>query len=419
MKNRNHQNLLVLLAGLAFCAVAQGQVTVPAPILKLDFNNNLNDTSGATPAHNGTFAGAGSFSADVPVPANTGNESIVLDGNNTAGGFVVVGHPGDFNLDTGSSFTFSAWIKKNYANDNQHVLFAKAPPDSELVPSDASTKTPALYINASGNLVWDVYYSGAAQSSGVVKQGVWTHMAVACDGSTLFFYLNGQPAGQGGLPGTSETGGSWATPWEVTIGATANPWFPGWRDTGLTNGIFKGNIDYVRFWNQQLTDAQVQQAFLSTGELITINQSPADATAAIGTTASFTVSATLSGAPAGTALSYQWQTNGVGIAGATKASYTTPALTSNDSGVVYNCQVSAPGALTQTSATATLTVVQLVPPPPPLAWLGLNNNLNDQSGQALLHNGTLVNVSGQAKFTSDVANTNCGTASLSLPGDGS
>lgn len=62
---------------------------------------------------------------------------------------------------------------------------------------------------------------------------------------------------------------------------------------------------------------------------------PLSITVAAGQTAMFTATA------AGSApLSYQWQKNGVNIAGATSASYTTPATTSADNGAAFTVQVS-------------------------------------------------------------------------------
>src|SRR5439155_543221 len=59
----------------------------------------------------------------------------------------------------------------------------------------------------------------------------------------------------------------------------------------------------------------------------TITTQPANQTVTAGQTATFAVVA------AGTApLGYQWQKNGVNIAAATSASYTTPATTTADSG---------------------------------------------------------------------------------------
>ena len=61
-----------------------------------------------------------------------------------------------------------------------------------------------------------------------------------------------------------------------------------------------------------------------------ITTQPANQTVNVGQTATFTVVAT--GAPP---LSYQWQKNQVNIAGATSASYTTPATTSTDNGTSF------------------------------------------------------------------------------------
>jgi hypothetical protein len=87
----------------------------------------------------------------------------------------------------------------------------------------------------------------------------------------------------------------------------------------------------------------------------TITAQPANLTVTVGQTASFTVVAT------GTApLSYQWQKNSVNIAGATAASYTTPATTTSDSGSTFRV-VASNTAGTATSATATLTVNAVAP----------------------------------------------------------
>ena len=82
----------------------------------------------------------------------------------------------------------------------------------------------------------------------------------------------------------------------------------------------------------------------------TITTQPGNQTVTAGQTATFTVVA------AGTApLSYQWQKNSVNIAGATLASYTTPATTTSDSGSGFTVVVSNTAG-TVTSSAATLTV---------------------------------------------------------------
>src|SRR5256885_1376733 len=82
----------------------------------------------------------------------------------------------------------------------------------------------------------------------------------------------------------------------------------------------------------------------------TITMQPANQTVTAGQTATFAVVA------GGTApLSYQWQKNGANIAGATSASYTTPATATSDSGSAFAVVVTNTAG-TVTSSTATLTV---------------------------------------------------------------
>ena len=60
--------------------------------------------------------------------------------------------------------------------------------------------------------------------------------------------------------------------------------------------------------------------------------------------------------PKGSCSTYQWQRNGVAIAGATASTYTTPATVVDDADAVFTCVVSnAQGGVT--SAGATLTVL--------------------------------------------------------------
>jgi hypothetical protein len=89
----------------------------------------------------------------------------------------------------------------------------------------------------------------------------------------------------------------------------------------------------------------------------TITAQPANQTVTAGQTATFSVTA------GGTApLSYQWQKNGVNIAGAISASYTTPATTISDNGATFAVTVSNTAG-NVTSAAATLTVNAAVVPP--------------------------------------------------------
>ena len=97
----------------------------------------------------------------------------------------------------------------------------------------------------------------------------------------------------------------------------------------------------------------------STAPVITTQ--PASQTVSVGQSASFSVVATGS-AP----LSYQWQKNGVNIAGATSSSYTTPATTTADNAAKFDVVVSnSVGTVTSVSAAITVNAVTGGNPPPP------------------------------------------------------
>ena len=102
-----------------------------------------------------------------------------------------------------------------------------------------------------------------------------------------------------------------------------------------------------------------------------ITSQPSNQTVTVGQTATFSITA------AGTApLSYQWQKNQVNIAGATSASYTTPATTSADNGTSFRVIVTNP-VTNVTSNAATLTVN---PASPTLSVLTQHND-NARTGQ--------------------------------------
>ncbi len=93
--------------------------------------------------------------------------------------------------------------------------------------------------------------------------------------------------------------------------------------------------------------ANATQSFILTVDTVpAITTSPQSQNVNAGQQATFTVIAT------GTApLSYQWQSNGVNIGGATSSTYTTPVTTGNDDGTMYTVIVSnVVGSITSTAA---------------------------------------------------------------------
>lgn len=105
-----------------------------------------------------------------------------------------------------------------------------------------------------------------------------------------------------------------------------------------------------------------------TGATVTITRQPDDATALKGGAASFTVAATVGGAPLNS-LTYQWLRNGSPIAGATGVTHVTPALGLADLGTsTYSVRVSTVGGVFVLSRGAVLTVP--VPPATPTHYAG-------------------------------------------------
>ena len=83
----------------------------------------------------------------------------------------------------------------------------------------------------------------------------------------------------------------------------------------------------------------------------TISAQPTSETVASGQTATFSVTATSSGA-----LSYQWKKNGSAIGGGTSSSYTTPATVASDNGAIFTVTVTgSTGSATSNAATLTVT----------------------------------------------------------------
>ena len=109
---------------------------------------------------------------------------------------------------------------------------------------------------------------------------------------------------------------------------------------------------------------------LGSGSPPTVATPPSSQTVTIGTTATFTVVATGTGP-----FSYQWQKNGVSIAGATSASYNTPTTSAPDNGASFDVVVSnASGPVTSAGATLTVDSSPTYTVYPGFIGTDLNNN---------------------------------------------
>ena len=124
-----------------------------------------------------------------------------------------------------------------------------------------------------------------------------------------------------------------------------------------------------------------------------ITQNPQNASVPAGVSAMFSVTAT------GSSLSYQWSENGTVIAGATSASYSTPATTAADSGESFSVMVSN-SAGSKTSSAAVLTVTPAVSA---VTDVVTYHNDNQRTGQ---------NLAETALMPSNVAKSNFGLQHL-------
>lgn len=132
------------------------------------------------------------------------------------------------------------------------------------------------------------------------------------------------------------------------------------KDLDPTN-TFKGQWlrivsldDPVPQYALQITEVEVFGGIPDAVKLL-ISSDPANAVAGTGATATFNVGANVINGDT-SQISYQWQRNGSDIAGATNATYTTPALLASDNGAKFRAIVSYPGQTNLTSAEATLRI---------------------------------------------------------------
>jgi len=158
------------------------------------------------------------------------------------------------------------------------------------------------------------------------------------------------------------TQGHWSADWSYFAGKGFDnaPLHALANGNGAANGVYVyGNGTVFPTDTTQAANYWVDVAFKAGGSVAaapTISTQPGNQTVVASQSATFSVSAGGS-AP----LSYQWQKNGVNIAAATSANYTTPATTPTDSGSTFQVVVSNTGGAV-TSTAATLTVAALAAP---------------------------------------------------------
>jgi len=193
------------------------------------------------------------------------------------------------------------------------------------------------------------------------------------------------------------TAGHWSADWSyfATTGVDNPPLHAVANGNGAANGVYVyGNGTVFPTDSTQSANYWVDVVFISpsSGQVApTVTTQPVSQTVTAGQAAMFTVAAS------GTApLSYQWQRNGVNIAGANSSSYTTPTTTTADTGATFQVVVGN-SAGTATSKAATLTVNPIAAPGIQLSSSSLSFG-NDPVGTKLSQVLTITN-SGSATLS--------------------
>ena len=233
--------LFVFVAG-AFNACEKAEVQVPNDEIKLStekitFKNNLKRNA--------------SHSTQV---------MLYLDGVDDY--IQVPAHP---SLDMTSSFTVAAWVYMESYVEWASVV-TKGGVDDELVISENNYTLHQSGNSGGGSLPFDTEFglmrfttgcftlpSPMPESSTIISLGEWHYVTLTYDGTTLRFYLDGNPDGSQAMAGPLCTNNQ-----PLNIGAD----FPG------GNEYWQGAIDELRIWNVALSNGQVIGAMNSRGKLL-------------------------------------------------------------------------------------------------------------------------------------------------------
>ena len=282
------------------------------------FNGNANDASGN--GHDGTVFGTilttnrfGTLNCAYYFPGNGERISV----------------PASDSLNLLNGYTLAAWINFEVGGLSSPRIIDKFT-YSFFTLNNGSSRSLGMYFSD----------QTALYATNTISSGQWYHVVSSYDLHQRKIYVNGSL-----VASDSTTFALIANSLPLEIG----------RKPVYGFDSFKGIIDDVRIYNRALSDSEVQQLYGNTdrGQIVgsmSIITQPASHNSSLGDSTSFSVFAADT-----VPLNYQWQRNGTDIPGATNATYTTPALSSADSGATYLVRL-ADSTTSALSAPAVLTV---------------------------------------------------------------
>jgi phosphoesterase family protein/Ig-like domain-containing protein/immunoglobulin I-set domain protein len=291
--------------------------------------------SGSTNTYTLQITGGQAASGGLDVASSAGTFSILDPQTRLLSGEVTHNAPKPADANGAVTWTFS-WTAPTVTTNTAATLYAAglSTDDNGSTSGDAvKTVTLAITVTTSGSVAPAVTTQPANQT---VSAGQTASFSVVASGTAPLTYQ----WRKNGTAITGATAASYTTPATVT------------GDNGaLFSVVVTNSAGSATSNNATLT----VNAPPPTAPAITTQ--PASTTVTVGQTASFSVVAS------GTApLTYQWRKNGTAIAGATSASYTTPATVTGDNGALFSVVVTnSAGSATSNNATLTVNAAPVAP----------------------------------------------------------
>jgi autotransporter-associated beta strand protein len=303
-------------------------------------------------ANNGTYNNV--FLNQTPGYSTIDSDACIGLWASPSGSYVSVANYNAFNFFTSltPTFTLEGW-----------AYFTNVTGVQRMFSTDQNVQPLGYMFGISGadQLVFttsgyqDYFMPPTGSLASPLQANVWYHLVVGCDGSTLHFYVNGQPVGSRSLD-ASPRGGTNGMP--MCLGANGN--FPGNYEP------LKGRLDECAIYGSFLGDAEILAHYNATLPPVPVAQTPVadQPTNYVSLTTIFTENAI------GTDLHYQWTKVGGPTVGGDSSTLTLSGLALSDAGS-YQVVVSNGGGSTNPPA-ATLTVLSIPTTP---SQVGLTNSL--------------------------------------------
>ncbi len=356
------------LAGLSIYTPAansyEGAVVALGPLAYWRLNETsgtvaFDDAGGFDSTHVGGVAVGqpGPRSPDFP-GFEPGNDAVGFDGTTSSSS-----SPGVSLLNNRTNLTVSGWV--NPIVLAQGGLFGQ------------NDVFEFRFLNSATIELWTPYGSIDYGFGSSISPGQWYFLTAVATSNALMLYVNGQAVAT--ATSTAANG----------YGTSASPFLLSGNTSGNGDPSLNGMIDEVAVFPRALAASEVA-ALYATAAYGTVTRpfvtrQPVPQTTAAGSTATFSVAAGGS-----LPLAYQWQHNGINLAGATGTTLTLPSAYYTDAGT-YSVQITNAVGSTN-SAAALLTVL----PPPTFA------NLTNDLVLHLKFDGTFQDSSGQANDASAV-----------------